>query len=452
MEEGARPLSDIPAINRFLSYCRIRTVPSKTVVIHAGDLPDVLYYIVSGSVEVMIEDEEGNEMVLAYLNKGQFFGEMGLFYEQPTRSAWVRTRQQCELAEMTYPRFRQLAAESPGLVFELATQLATRLDRTNRKLGDLAFVDVTGRVAHAIMDLCSEPDAMTHPEGMQIKVSRQELSRLVGCSREMAGRVLKVLEDQGLLRATGKTIVVFGARPKMKTKPPLAAAAGRAGVMQNRRGGRRRRRRSRRRRGLERCRAKARPAASVALWLSLTSSLLDFCPHRRDRRGVVLRAEDRRARDERVGAGARDRADVVGLHAAVDLQPDVAPAGAMRSRAWRSLSSAVGMNFWPPKPGFTDMISTRSSLSIDVVEPVERRRRVEHQAGAAAVLADQLDACDRRARSPPGWKVIQVAPAFAKSGTMRSTGFTIRCTSIGAVTPCLRSASHTSGPIVRFGT
>jgi CRP/FNR family transcriptional regulator, cyclic AMP receptor protein len=223
MEEAARPLSDIPAINRFLSYCRIRTVPSKTVIIHAGDLPDVLYYIVSGSVEVMIEDEEGNEMVLAYLNKGQFFGEMGLFYEQPTRSAWVRTRQQCELAEMTYPRFRQLAAESPGLVFELATQLATRLDRTNRKLGDLAFVDVTGRVAHAIMDLCSEPDAMTHPEGMQIKVSRQELSRLVGCSREMAGRVLKVLEDQGLLRATGKTIVVFGARPKQRSKSMMAA-------------------------------------------------------------------------------------------------------------------------------------------------------------------------------------------------------------------------------------
>jgi CRP/FNR family cyclic AMP-dependent transcriptional regulator len=84
----------------------------------------------------MIEDEDGNEMVLAYLNKGQFFGEMGLFYEQPTRSAWVRTRTECEIAEMTYPRFRQIASESPGLVFELATQLATRLDRTNRKLGD----------------------------------------------------------------------------------------------------------------------------------------------------------------------------------------------------------------------------------------------------------------------------------------------------------------------------
>src|SRR5512136_630815 len=227
MEEGAKALSDLPAINRFLSYCRIRTVPSKTVVIHAGDLPDVLYYIISGSVEVMIEDEEGNEMVLASLHPGQFFGEMGLFYEQPTRSAWVRTRNQCELAEMTYPRFRQIAAESPGLVFELATQLATRLDRTNRKLGDLAFVDVTGRVAHAIMDLCGEPDAMTHPQGMQIKVSRQELSRLVGCSREMAGRVLKVLEEQGLLTARGKTMVVYGVRPRLKGKAAaMATAAG----------------------------------------------------------------------------------------------------------------------------------------------------------------------------------------------------------------------------------
>ncbi len=218
MAATGKALSEVPAINRFLTYCRVRTVPSKTVMIHAGDVPDSLYYIIDGSVEVMIEDEDGNEMVLAYLNKGQFFGEMGLFHEQPARSAWVRTRVGSEIAEMTYPRFRQIASESPGLVFELATQLATRLDRTNRKLGDLAFVDVTGRVAHAIMDLCNEPDAMTHPDGMQIKVSRQELSRLVGCSREMAGRVLKVLEEQGLITATGKTIVVYNARPKPKLR------------------------------------------------------------------------------------------------------------------------------------------------------------------------------------------------------------------------------------------
>jgi len=224
MELTPKPSNDQPAITRFLSYCRIRSVPSKTVLVHAGDTPDTLFYIINGSVEVMIESDETSEMVLAYLNKGQFFGEMGLFKEAATRTAFVRTRQSCEIAEMTYARFRQIATESPALIFELATQLAMRLDRTNRKVGDLAFVDVTGRVAHAIMDLCNEPDAMTHPQGMQIKVSRQELSRLVGCSREMAGRVLKVLEDQGLLTASGKTVVVFGARPKVKARLGVSSA------------------------------------------------------------------------------------------------------------------------------------------------------------------------------------------------------------------------------------
>jgi CRP/FNR family cyclic AMP-dependent transcriptional regulator len=53
---------------------------------------------------------------------------------------------------------------------------------------------------------------MTHPDGMQIRITRQEIGRIVGCSREMAGRVLKNLEEQGLISVKGKTIVVFGTR------------------------------------------------------------------------------------------------------------------------------------------------------------------------------------------------------------------------------------------------
>lgn len=52
---------------------------------------------------------------------------------------------------------------------------------------------------------------MSHPQGTQLRVSRQELARLVGCSREMAGRVLKLQAD-GLLHARGKTVVLYGTR------------------------------------------------------------------------------------------------------------------------------------------------------------------------------------------------------------------------------------------------
>jgi len=110
MEEGAKALS-ISSDQSFLSYCDSDS-PFQDVIIHAGDLPDILYYISQARSKVMIEDEDGNEMVLAYLNKGSFLGN-GLFYEQPTRSAWVRTRQQSELAEMTYPRFGKSPPRAP---------------------------------------------------------------------------------------------------------------------------------------------------------------------------------------------------------------------------------------------------------------------------------------------------------------------------------------------------
>ena len=201
-----------PTIDRFVDNCHRRRYPAKSVIIYAGDQPDVLYYIVEGSVTVLIEDENGHEIVLAYLNPGDFFGEMGLFGESSDRSAWVRTRTQCELAEISYSRYRQLAEEDAGILFALAAQMAARLRSTSRKVSDLAFLDVTGRVARTLLDLCKQPDAMTHPDGMQIKITRQEIGRIVGCSREMVGRVLKSLEEQGLITARGKTMVVFGAR------------------------------------------------------------------------------------------------------------------------------------------------------------------------------------------------------------------------------------------------
>ena len=199
-------------MDRFLEQCHRRRYPAKSLIIYAGDVPDVLYYIQSGSVTVLIEDEDGHEIVLAYLNAGDFFGEMGLFGSNPNRSAYVRAKTQCELAEISYSKFRQVASENPDILFELATQMALRLRRTSRKVGHLAFMDVTGRIARTLLDLCNEPDAMTHPEGMQIRITRQELGRIVGCSREMVGRVLKNMEEEELISAKGKNIVVIGAQ------------------------------------------------------------------------------------------------------------------------------------------------------------------------------------------------------------------------------------------------
>ncbi|HFB65550.1 MAG TPA: cAMP-activated global transcriptional regulator CRP [Aeromonadales bacterium] len=207
-----RIITQDPLLEWLVPHCHRRRYPSKSTLIYAGDKSDSLYLIISGSVSVLIEDSDGKELVLAYLNPGDFFGEMGLFVEVESRSAWVRTKTECEIAEISYLRFLQLAKEKPELLIKVTGQIARRLQHTSRKVGDLAFLDVTGRIARTLLDLCKEPDAMTHPDGMQIKITRQELGRIVGCSREMVGRVLKVLEEQGHISVAGKTIVVFGTR------------------------------------------------------------------------------------------------------------------------------------------------------------------------------------------------------------------------------------------------
>lgn len=205
-------LAHIPNLQMFLEQCHLRQYPARTAIIHAGDASDSLFFIVKGSVSVVIEDDEGREMVVAYLNAGDFFGEMGLFEERPVRSAWIRAKSTCEVAEISYRKFRDLARQDAGLMFALSAQLAGRLRVTTRKVSDLAFLDVTGRVARCLLDLSKQPDSLTHPDGMQIRVTRQEIGRIVGCSREMVGRVLKSLEEQGLIDVKGKTMVIYGSR------------------------------------------------------------------------------------------------------------------------------------------------------------------------------------------------------------------------------------------------
>ncbi len=208
---------DNEALEQFLRLCHTRTYPAKVTIIRPGDVGDKLLFIQDGSVSVSVEDEDGRELILAYLNKHEFIGEVGVFKGPEIRSVTVKTRSKCQLAEISYDRFhqslkRELHDYAPEILSMLGEQISSRLLITSRKYRDLAFMDVEGRIARTLLDLAKEPDAITHPDGMQIYITRQEIGRIVGCSREMAGRVLKELEDKGLITAHGKTIVVFGTR------------------------------------------------------------------------------------------------------------------------------------------------------------------------------------------------------------------------------------------------
>ena len=214
----AHPMAPSAAtIERFLAHCHRRRYPPRTEVFRPGDPAGTLYFVISGSVSIITEEDDGRELVLGYFGNGEFVGEMGLFIESDVREVILRTRTQCELAEISYERLYQLfdgslANDATSIMYAIGAQLSRRLLDTSRKAGRLAFLDVTDRITRTLHDLTREPEAMSHPQGTQLRISRQELARLVGCSREMAGRVLKKLQADGKLTARGKTIVLFGTR------------------------------------------------------------------------------------------------------------------------------------------------------------------------------------------------------------------------------------------------
>ena len=198
-----------PAVDWFLGHCHMRKHPAKTTIITTGESADTLYYLIRGSVSVYVKDDDGKEMILTNLSQGEFFGEAGLFSDNPVRTAYIRTKVACDIAEISYKKFEQLVQINPEILMSLAGQLSSRLQHTSRQVTNLTFLDVTGRIAQTLLNLANMPEAMSHPKGMQIKITRQEIGQMVGCSRETVGRILRMLEEQELISAHGKTIVVY---------------------------------------------------------------------------------------------------------------------------------------------------------------------------------------------------------------------------------------------------
>lgn len=196
----------------FIAAANLRHFEPQSTIIFGGESCDSIFLLLRGMVSVHIDGVADREIIVDYLTTGDFFGELPMFLKNRQRSAAIKAKFDCEVAELSYSTFRALSQEYPDLVFEVARQMANRLVRTTQKVSDLAFLDVTGRVARTLMELSKQPDAVTHPQGMQIKITRQEMGNIVGCSREMAGRVIRSLSREGLISVRGKTMVVHGTR------------------------------------------------------------------------------------------------------------------------------------------------------------------------------------------------------------------------------------------------
>lgn len=205
---------DPAALDRFLAVCSQERFPNKADVFRPGDAGGRLIYVVSGRLNIVAQGEDGAELILGTVGPGDFVGEASLFIPVSKRNVALRTVEASHIASIDCAHLLELmqgalAQDAAKLLYALGMQLSRRLMETSRKASGLALLDVAARVWLALDDLTKAPGAMTHPKGMQVKTSRQDLAKTVGCSREMAGRVIKQFVKEGRMEARGKTMVIF---------------------------------------------------------------------------------------------------------------------------------------------------------------------------------------------------------------------------------------------------
>ncbi len=175
-------------------------------IVEQGRKSNALFLMLTGRARVVATDARGREVILATLRPGDHIGEMSLIDNEP-HSASVMAEVQTDVLELARHDFARCLPENSSMAYAVMRGLVQRLRSADRKIESLALLDVYGRVARALLEFASQG-----PGGEQVireKISKQDLAKMVGASREMVSRVMKDLEDRGFVeyRDDGSTLI-----------------------------------------------------------------------------------------------------------------------------------------------------------------------------------------------------------------------------------------------------
>ncbi len=179
------------------------------LVVEQSKKSNALFIILTGRCRVFTSDARGREVILANLQPGDYIGEMSLIDNEP-HSASVRAEVQTDVLMLGRLEFARCLPENTSMAYAVMKGLVQRLRSADRKIESLALMDVYGRVARALME-ASELDAQGNAF-IRDKVSRQDLAKMVGASREMVSRVMKDLEERGYIETQDSGTVLIKER------------------------------------------------------------------------------------------------------------------------------------------------------------------------------------------------------------------------------------------------
>ncbi len=175
------------------SRMRSRHFAKNEVVFHKDDPAAHLYLVAAGTVKISIEDEGGQEVVIALMRGGDVFGELALF-DQGERSATATATTDTTIFALAARDFSEVVQRNAAAMRQLLALLARRIRHSTGHVEDLVFLDLPGRVAKTLLD----QNELLGGGGV-VQLTREDIANFVGATGAAVDRVLVDLERRGAL-------------------------------------------------------------------------------------------------------------------------------------------------------------------------------------------------------------------------------------------------------------
>ena len=193
--------SDLEAVGQHMFE---QTFQRGDMILMEEDPSEVIYFVVSGAVKSFKTSIEGKEQTLCLLRSGESFNDVPILDGGPNVASAVAMTPVL-LYGMTRTDMEELLQENPAVAMNVIRVLSKRVRHFVALVEDLSFRDVTGRVAKLLLEYAADHGS---PEEPHPRLTQQEMAAMVGTAREVVGRSLKVLEDEGAIRMERHRIVV----------------------------------------------------------------------------------------------------------------------------------------------------------------------------------------------------------------------------------------------------
>ena len=201
---------DSEALDQLCRYAKHATLKRGATIYAKGDPGNSLVAVISGTVKISVSSADGRSAILNLIGPGEIVGEVAVLDGQ-ARTADCTANTNCEIFIIDRREFLPFVRSQPALAMKFIELLCTRVRWTSDQVEQVILQNLPGRLASALIRLTEKHKL--EPAGRTIVVTQQEISEMVGMTRESINKQLRVWAARNWVRLEHGAIVVLDAEP-----------------------------------------------------------------------------------------------------------------------------------------------------------------------------------------------------------------------------------------------